>query len=128
MKGNAREVREDGPVGPGRGSGWRPVSVFLYLIRFPLIAAAALVLIPYLSGDGRALDALVGGAFELTGIGTFYVMLGGFTMAWTILVTIRLVWLYGRFRFVELAVAEVAAARAKAGLIRRWWLVAMDCE
>jgi Patatin-like phospholipase len=128
MKGDAREVREDGPVGPGRGSGWRPVSVFLYLIRFPLIAAAALVLIPYLSGDGRALDALVGGAFELTGIGTFYVMLGGFTMAWTILVTIRLVWLYGRFRFVELAVAEVAAARAKAGLIRRWWLVAMDCE
>ena len=128
MKGEAGADRGQSAARPGWGTRLRRGCVFVYLIRFPIIAAICLVLVPYLSGEGRALDALVGGAFELSDIGTIYVMLGGFTLAWTILVTTRIIWLYGRFRFVELAVAEAVAARAKPGFIRRWWLAAMDCE
>src|SRR6267154_6857278 len=93
MKAAVRDERGQLSSVSGWGAkGWHAL-VFAYLIRFPIIAAASLVLVPYFSGEGRALEALVGGAFELSQIGTIYVMLGGFTLAWTILVTIRIIWL-----------------------------------
>ena len=127
MQGDVRADRERRPGGLRRGSTWWRASVFAYLSRFPLIAAAALVLVPYLSGEGRALESLVGGAFELSWKATIYVMLGGFTLAWTVLVTVRLIWMYGRLRFVELNAAGEEAA-GQPGFLRRWWLAAMDCE
>ncbi len=127
MQGDVRADRERRPGGLRRGSTWWRASVFAYLSRFPLIAAAALVLVPYLSGEGRVLDSLVGGAFELSWKATIYVMLGGFTLAWTVLVTVRLIWMYGRLRFVELNAAGEEAA-GQPGFLRRWWLAAMDCE
>ena len=140
--------------------GWMRLAVFAYLIRFPLIAAAALFFVPIFACEGWPLESILGGAFELStacrldfefffapetvyvvALGAAYVVTFGLTLAWTVLVTTRLVWMYGPYRYVDLAVAlqRTNVAEKKVSLFRkliRWlaaaferrWLAAMDSE
>ena len=93
----------------------------LYLCRFPILSALTLFFFPILAGGG--LQSIAGGAFELSRAAVFYVSLAGFLHAWTILVTARLVRLYGPHRFVELRnLRREDENGAAPGRVRRWWL------
>lgn len=100
---------------------YRGTVALVYLCRFPIGAALTLFFFPVLAGGW--LQSLAGGAFELSLTAVFYVSLAGFMLAWTILVTARLVRAYGPSRFVELRNLRRAADRSPAqDRFRRWWV------
>src|SRR5450432_3132802 len=112
--------KSDAPPTVKTDSAFRGFVALVYLCRFPILLALTLFFFPILAGG--ALQSLAGGAFELSRTAVFYVSLAGFMLAWTILVTARLVRMYGPSRFVELRVLRRGESTSvPAGRLRRWW-------
>ncbi|MFN7948982.1 MAG: patatin-like phospholipase family protein [Blastocatellia bacterium] len=111
--------REDQP------RGWLRVLIFsvrrglkfltwIYLLRFPLLTAAALVALPLVAALTVARSLLLN-LFDLGWGHIFWVSLLAFLAAWSVMVTARLVQLYGARR-VRLVPVRVSPAL-------RWWQV-----
>lgn len=88
------------------------VLTWAYLLRFPLLTAAALVALP-LAARFTAAGSLLLNLFDLTWRRIFVVSLAAFLAAWSVMVTARLARLYGPRRF------RVVPARISPAL--RWW-------
>src|SRR5688572_3261855 len=71
---------------------------YLYLLRFQLLTAAALILLPYASLCTGA-SSLLRGLFDVRAPGAFFVTLAALMTAWTVMATVWLVLLYGGRRF-----------------------------
>jgi hypothetical protein len=71
---------------------------YAYLLRIPLLTAAGLVALAYVALLTSA-RSLLGGLFDLTAAGVFWVTLAAFLAAWTVMATWRLILLYGNRRF-----------------------------
>ena len=111
----------DAPHDVTTASNCRGSVALVYFCRFPIAAALTLFFFPILAGGW--LESLAGGAFELSLTAVFYVSLAGFLLAWTILVTARLVRMYGPNRFVELRPLRSGVdPSAGPGRFRRSWL------
>jgi hypothetical protein len=92
---------------------------YVYLMRFPLLAAAILALgLPYGFLFARAMFV---GLFDAGGFWAFaFMVLMEFLVAWTIMVTIRLMLVYGASRFESLV---GLGAREPGNL--KWWHVVL---
>ena len=71
---------------------------YVYLLRFPALTALGLVSLAYLSFFTVA-RSLLENLFDLRTWGIYWVALTAFLIAWTIMVTLRLLLLYGPKRF-----------------------------
>ena len=95
---------------------------YAYLLRFQIFLAGVLALALPLAY--RFLPSLFAGVFDARGFTSFvFVVWAAFQLAWTILVTSRLVFVYGPGRFVR--ATTIAPKRVGAGLVAVFGLLAL---
>jgi hypothetical protein len=95
---------------------------YAYLLRFQLVAAATLALALPLTY--HFVPSLFIGVFDARGFSSFlFVVWAAFQLAWTIMVTSRLVFVYGPERFVR--ATSIQPKRVGAGMVAAFGLLAL---